>query len=165
MPPKRIRVTADGRRISPVERGLTIRDFLALVHDGVSARLGPACEGFAHRARFGTLQYYRGAPAVHYEVWAQRRTARLEIGLHFEGARDDNYAAAALLAEHSSDVLVAVGDDYELEEWTASWTRLHRTREAPLLSPDMADDTAGRIVALMRGMEPLIEALGLRRAG
>lgn len=142
---------------------LRVRDFLGLVHEGVVARLGDGLDGMEMRQRFSFVQYYRGSPPVHYEVWAQRKTGRLEIGLHFEGERDRNYEAAELLAMRAPDVQASVGPEYELEEWTKSWTRLHRSLPAPTLTPELADDAAERVVALMRGMEPIIEQMELRR--
>ncbi len=121
-----------------------------------------ALDGFETRQRFGYLQFFRGSPAIHYEVWAQRKTARVEIGLHFEGERDRNYEAAELLAMRASDVQAAIGPEYELEEWTPVWTRLHRSFAAPSLTPELADEAAERVVALMRGLEPIIEQMELR---
>ena len=142
---------------------LTIRDFLALVHGGVTKAFGPAIDGLSSRQRFGYLQYYRGDAAIHYEIWVQRKTARMEIGLHFEGERDRNYAAAELLAMRAPDIVAAVGPEYELEEWTERWTRLHRSFAAPVLTEELANEAISRVVALIRGMEPIIDQLELRR--
>jgi hypothetical protein len=125
------------------------------------ARLGASLDGFAWRQRFSYLQYYRVAPSIHYEIWVQRKTARLEIGLHFEGERDANYAAAETLALSAPDVQARIGPQYELEEWTPQWTRLHRSFPAPALTPQLAEDAAGHAVALIRGMEPLLEAMSI----
>ncbi len=163
MPPRRVRVSAGKRPPSRANGSLTIRDFLALVHEGVIGRLGKKLDGLDVRQRFGYLQYYRGSPDVHYEVWAQRKTGRLEIGLHFEGARERNYLAAELLAMRAPDVLASIGPEYELEEWTQVWTRLHRSFDAPSLTPELADDAAERVVTLIRGMEPIIDQMELRR--
>ena len=164
MPPRRVRIGAGGSRRNARSAGsLTIRDFLALVHEGVSARLGPGIDGFDTRQRFGYLQFFRGSPAIHYEVWAQRKTARVEIGLHFEGERERNYEAAELLALRAPDVQAAIGTEYELEEWTPVWTRLHRSFAAPSLTPELAGEAAERVVALIRGLEPIIEQMELRR--
>ena len=150
-------------RTQPPPASLRVRDFLALVHEGVVARLGKRLDGLDWRQRFSFVQYYRGTPDVHYEVWAQRKTARLEIGLHFEGERERNYAAAEALAVRAPDIQARVGPEYELEEWTKSWTRLHRSSAAPLLTPALADDAAERVCALIRGMEPIIDQMELRR--
>ena len=141
---------------------LRIRDFLALVDDGVRERLGRAYSSWETRQRFGYVQYWRGEHWCHYECWVQRKTQRLEIGLHFEGDHDRSYAAAAMLADRTPEVIEAVGPEYELEEWTAAWTRLHRAFPAPTLTPELADEAAERMVALMQGMEPLLEVLGVR---
>lgn len=141
---------------------LRITDFLALVHGGIAERLGADLDGLDWRQRFGYLQYYRGAPAVHYEVWVQRKTARLEIGLHFEGERDANYAAAEMLSVRAHDIAASVGPEYELEEWTKVWTRLHRSFDAPVLTPELAAEAADRAVTLIRGMEPILDQMELR---
>ena len=142
---------------------LRIRDFLALVHEGMIAKLGAKLDGLKWRQRFGYLQYFRGDPAIHYEIWVQRKTERLEIGLHFEGAdRDRNYTAAELLASRAPEIVAAAGPEYELEEWTAQWTRLHRAFPAPALTPELATQAADRAAALIAAMEPIIGELGLR---
>jgi len=151
------------RRAVSAEPSLRIRDFLALVHDGVIARLGESLGGFDWRQRFGYVQYYRQSSAVHYEIWVQRKTARLEIGLHFEGEREANYAAAEALAIRAPDVQARIGPEYELEEWTAQWTRLHRSFAAPALTPQLADDAARHAVALMQGMEPILDEMEIVR--
>jgi hypothetical protein len=134
------------------------------VHRGVEGRLGEKLDGFDWRQRFGYVQYYRGKPDVHYEVWVQRKTQRLEIGLHFEGPdRDRNYERAEALAIRAPDVQKAIGAEYELEEWTKAWTRLHRSFDAPALTDALADDAAERVVALIHGMEPIIDQMELRR--
>lgn len=143
---------------------LRIRDFLALVHEGMTAHLGADLAGLEWRQRFGYLQYFRGDPSVHYEIWVQRKTERLEIGLHFEGAdRDRNYEAAAALADRAPEIVAKAGREYELEEWTAVWTRLHRAFPAPALTPELAAEAADRGAALIAAMEPIIDELGLRR--
>jgi hypothetical protein len=151
------------RKTPAQPKSLRVHDFLALVHEGVREELGLSLDGFQSRQRFSFVQYYRGSPNVHYEVWAQRKTGRVEIGLHFEGERDANYAAAAALAEHADDVFGRIGPEYELEEWTPKWTRLHRALSAPSLTPEIAAESATHVVALMRGMEPLLEELDLRQ--
>ncbi|MBI5284518.1 MAG: hypothetical protein HY874_05420 [Chloroflexi bacterium] len=45
MPPRRVRVSAGKRPLSRTKGSLTIRDFLALVHEGVIGRLGKKRDG------------------------------------------------------------------------------------------------------------------------
>ena len=145
------------RRVAAAEPSLKIADFLALVHGGVATRLGSGLDGFDSRQRFGYVQYYRGDPGVHYEVWAQRKTGRVEVGLHFESAdRDANYAALAKLADRIDDLFAAIGPEWELEEWTPQWTRVHRTLAGASLTSEVADAAAAQVVELIEGMEPLL---------
>ena len=150
------------QRRAPSTPSLRIRDFLALVHEGMIRGLGDDLGGMSWRQRFGFLQYYRATPAVHYEIWVQRKTERLEIGLHFEGDRDANYAAAELLAIRAPDIQARC-PGYELEEWTAQWTRLHRSFAAPALTPELAADAATHACALMAGMEPILDQMEIAR--
>src|SRR3972149_6339300 len=99
---------------------MRVQEFLALVQDLLLAELpGELKEGLNWRIRFSLLQFYRETPRVHYEVWPQRRTNRLEIGLHFEEEREVSYRWAALLAERALEIQAALGPSLELEEWTA----------------------------------------------
>ena len=162
---------------TPRVKSLIIRDFLALVDEGMRERLGREYSRFETRQRFGYVQYWRGerfedggrraaqSGWMHYEIWVQRKTQRLEIGLHFEGDRERSYAAAALLADNMAAVIDAIGPEYELEEWTPSWTRLHRSFAALSLTPDLAAEAADHAAQLIGGMEPLISALKLRADG
>jgi hypothetical protein len=151
------------RRTSTATPSLRIRDFLAIVHASLTEAMGREMEGFGSRQRFGYLQYYRGDASIHYEIWVQRKTQRLEIGLHFESPdRDRNYAAAEALAERAPEIVARVGPEYELEEWTKTWTRLHRSFAAPALTEQLAADAASHAAALIRGMEPLLAELSLR---
>jgi hypothetical protein len=59
-------------------------------------------------------------------------------------------------------VLASIGPEFELEEWTSKWTRLHRALVAPALTREVADEAADSVVGLMRGMEPLLDELNLR---
>lgn len=156
------------------QKSLRIVDFLALVDDGLRAGLGRRYAAFESRRRFGYLQYWLGGPFaegarrsaqagwMHYEIWVQRKSQRLEIGLHFEGDRERSYAAAAKLAAIADDIAADIGPEYELEEWTPSWTRLHRTFHAPTLDEALAQEAAAKATALITGMEPLLKTVGLR---
>lgn len=138
---------------------MRIRDFLLALRDAARPQLLGDLDGYQDRQRFTLLQFFRDTPAVHYEVWVQRKAGRLEIGLHFEGPREFSYAWAVALAERGPELVARLGPGYELEEWTASWTRLHRTSALPELTPEAAVDAADRVVALMRATAPLLDEL------
>lgn len=138
---------------------MRVRDFLLAVRDEARPLLDGDLAAFQDRQRFSLLQFFRDDPAVHYEVWVQRKTGRLEIGLHFEGPREFSYGWAAALAERAPEVAARTGPGYELEEWTQSWARLHRSFPLPDLTPESVAGTARRLVDLMRSTAPLLDEL------
>jgi len=139
---------------------MRVRDFLLLVQERLEPLLPPsACGGrsFQARIRFAFLQVYFDHPSLHYEVWPQKKTGRIEIGLHFEGEGETNYRWAAVLAERMPQVQAALGPAMELEEWTPAWTRLHQTLPMGALDEGEANEAAQRLAALIQTMEPILE--------
>jgi len=136
---------------------MRIRDFLLLVQERLEPLLPPELRSFQARIRFAFLQVYFDHPSLHYEVWPQKKTGRIEIGLHFEGEAETNYRWAAVLAERMPQVQAALGPSMELEEWTPVWTRLHQTMPIGALDEGEADEAAHRLAALVQTMEPILE--------
>ena len=136
---------------------MRIRDFLMLVQERLGPLLPPEFHSFQARVRFTLLQVYFDHPSLHYEVWPQKKTGRIEIGLHFEGEGEANYRWAAVLAERMPELQAALGPAMELEEWTPVWTRLHHTLPMGALDEAEADEAAQRLAALIQTMEPILE--------
>jgi hypothetical protein len=136
---------------------MRVRDFLMLVRERLESLLPAELRSFQARIRFNLLQVYYGRPSLHYEVWPQRKSGRIEIGLHFEGEREENYGWAAVLAERMPEVQAALGPSLELEEWTPTWTRLHHTVPLGPLTEDLAGEVAQRMAALIQTTQPTLE--------
>jgi hypothetical protein len=136
---------------------MRIRDFLHLTYDALPAQLPDELREHHWRVRWSLLQIYFDSPAVHYEVWVQRKTGRIEIGLHFEGDPDANQRWAQALAPRALEIQSRLGPGVELEEWTRSWTRLHETRAIEGdLTPALAEQVAGRLAEFIEALEPLL---------
>lgn len=136
---------------------MRIRDFLLLVYDGFSPRLPRPLREHQWRVRWSLLQVYFQRPTVHYEVWVQRKARRIEIGLHFEGDREESYRWAEALAPRALEIQAQLGPAVELEEWTSSWTRLHETKHIGAdLTEDLADEVAGRLARFVEVLEPIL---------
>jgi hypothetical protein len=135
-----------------------VREFLMAVYDACARRLS---EDFAHhqwRIRFSYLQLYFDDPNVHYEVWVQRRAGRIELGLHFEGPREQNQRWAAIMGEHALEVQARLGPALELEDWTETWTRLHETRPIDgKLTVEQAERAGERLAQLIDTLQPIVE--------
>jgi hypothetical protein len=122
--------------------------------DALPKGLREAC---THRVRFVWLQVHFHTPKVHYEVCLTRKTERIEIGLHFEGPRDFSYRWAELIAPHMAEIQAQLGAQMELEEWTASWARLHETVPYDPLTPALAGEVADRLARLISVCQPIVE--------
>lgn len=133
------------------------QEFLYGVRDRAAAALPDELRDFHSKVVYATLQLHYGNPSAHYEVWLVRKTGRIEVGLHFEGEREDNAAAAAALADHVHELRERAGADVELEQWTASWTRLHVTLPLGALTESLCDETARRLAGLIAATRPLVE--------
>ncbi len=142
-----------------------IQSFVLRVYDALKPRLPKRLQRHQWRARPSLLQVYFESPAVHYEVWVQRKTRSLEVGLHFEGEREANYRWAGALAPRAMEIQAQLGPGVELEEWTQKWTRLHETLPVPgnastPVNRDLTDDlvaqVAERLARFIEVMEPIL---------
>jgi hypothetical protein len=138
-----------------------IRDFLTLVYDALASALPPQYADHTWRIRWSLLQLYYARAAVHYEVWVQTKHRRIEIGLHFEGEREESYGWAQALAPRAMEIQAQLGPEVELEEWTASWTRLHETRSFQgALNEHLAQDVGKRLAQFITVLEPIMAEEG-----
>ncbi|MCH8850074.1 MAG: hypothetical protein IIC89_04535 [Chloroflexi bacterium] len=136
---------------------MRIKDFLLLVQDSVGPRLSKPLQAYEWRQRWSLLQIYYDKPAVHYEVWVQRKKSLIELGLHFEGEQEESYRWAEALAPRALEIQSQLGPDVELEEWTQSWTRLHEVRRIEHdLSDELAEETAERLAQFIEVLEPIV---------
>ena len=138
---------------------MRVAEFMAHLQDSVLAYL-PAHlrEGIQPRIRSSWFQAHYHSPKVHYEVWLTRKTGRIEIGLHFEGPRDFSYRWLELMAAHAPEIMDGLGPEFEFEEWTPSWTRIHQTVPYDPLSEPLADEVASRLARVITVLQPIVEA-------
>jgi len=141
-----------------------IRQFLLVVQDRLSQRLKGSLREHNLRMQPSLVQVYFDDPAVHYEVWVQRKTRSLEIGLHFEGDREESQRWAQALSRRAPEIQALLGPRVELEEWTRKWTRLHESRAvrgdewrpSQSLTPELAEEVAERLARYIEAMEPIL---------
>lgn len=135
--------------------GLSVHDFLDHLQESYIAEMG---ENAGNTKRvWSLLQVHYGNTAIHFEVWPQRKTGRIEIGLHFEGDRSHSYEWAEKLSSFAGIALAELGPQAEPEEWTASWTRLHETWPLGTLTTALAIDVAQRLALYVRTLCPLMD--------
>jgi hypothetical protein len=131
-------------------------EFLLRMRELAEARLPADVPPLQGRLRLSLIQLYRGDPRLHYEVWIQRKTGRIEVGLHFEGEREMNRRWAEALGRRVLELRAQLGPSVELEEWTSSWVRLHRTVPLRKLDDGLAEEVAELLALFIRVMEPIL---------
>ncbi|HJP40507.1 MAG TPA: hypothetical protein QGF35_02220 [Dehalococcoidia bacterium] len=139
---------------------LKAREFLFQAEDRAITLLGEVTPP-ERRVMWTTLQYHYGEPWIHYELQPHVGRQMVEIGLHFEGAAEQNERAASLVAHHAGTLLASLGPNWELEEWTNSWRRLHRTLRFKFLNPDLAEEAAEAFAVLVTETSPILSTSDL----
>jgi hypothetical protein len=138
--------------------------FLERISDSFARHLPTRLRGGNVRVLPSLIQVDFGDPSVHYEVWVQRKTRAIEIGLHFEGERERNQRWAEALAARAPEIQSQLGPQSEVEQWTRKWTRLHETvpiagaewRPKESLTPELADETSRRLARYIAVLQPIV---------
>jgi hypothetical protein len=135
---------------------LKAREFLFAAEDLAMAALPPRFPQPERRVMWTILQFHYGDPNVHFELQPQVSRGQVEAGLHFEGLPENNEAWAQLIADNAAPIAGALGPDWELEEWTASWRRLHRVFPFQKLTRTLAAEVAAEFALLLTTLQQLV---------
>lgn len=134
--------------------------FISQVAKHTEAELRAAGLRFQVQARGRLVKFWGGDDAsMHYEVWVHEREARLEIGFHMEA---DEALNAALYREFDKcllDLQVQLGAGVWLEPWDKGWVRLYETQPLWPLDTGRVYDTAERVVAFAKAIEPVYHSI------
>ena len=135
------------------------REFLFFTEDLAVAALPPELASAERKVMWTILQLSYGNPLVHFELQPQPSRGLVELGLHFEGEAEANEAGALSLAEHTHEIRAALGPDWELEEWSASWRRLHRTYPFDKLTVALGREVAAEMARAIITLGPLVREM------
>ena len=137
---------------------MRVAEFLTIVNERAMSLLPDGLrEGATSRISSAWLWVHYHHPKVHYEVWLARKTGRIEIGLHFEGPHEFSYGWAELIVPYMPEIQARLGPQVELEEWTASWTRVHQTLPYDPLSEPLAEEIARLLADTITVLQPIVE--------
>jgi hypothetical protein len=145
---------------------MRVNEFLRLVVEGTRPQLPARWRAFHIRSRFTLVQLYYAKRTVHYEVWIRGKERFIEIGLHFESDRETNASLLNFFSEHAFEIKDSLGDQVEIEQWTASWTRVHQLLAYERLDEATASESADRMAKMITVLQPMLEraqARGLKR--
>ena len=133
-------------------------DFFGGLSKGVKARLPGSLRTFSSaRGRGRLMKVHFGHPEFHYEAWHHTGDGRLEIGLHFEGSREENQDAFDFFRAHVLEVKAQL-PRAELEPWDRGWSRLYETLRAPQLDEGVLDSAVDCMAAYIVTLQPLLSS-------
>jgi hypothetical protein len=141
---------------------MRVNEFLRLVARDTQTRLPPRWRGFHTRTRFTLVQVYYAKRTLHYEVWVRGKERLIEIGLHFESDRETNTALLEYFSARAFEIKEALGEAVEVEQWTASWTRVHQLMPYEKLDEATAQVTAQRLAQMIEILQPMLERATVR---
>lgn len=136
---------------------LNRRDFFHDVVEQVRARLPGDLGAFQATATRNLVKLYYGHPRLHYEVWANARDNHIEIGLHFEEGPESTERLIAYFDRHIIEIKHELGQQVELERWTASWGHIYELIPYQPLTDALAGDVAARLARMIAVLQPLLD--------
>jgi hypothetical protein len=131
-------------------------DFLARVVKTVRPKLPAEWQEFETNGFGSLVKLYYGDPAVHFEVWVQSKTSRVEVGLHLEADQATNDQLMAYFAGRFVEVQAALGPRIELDEWTRTWGRLHEMVPFTVLDEPLVERVARRLAQMITVLQPML---------
>lgn len=103
------------------------------------------------------MKLHFGRPEFHYEAWHHTGGGRLEIGLHFEGSREENQDAFDFFRAQMVGIKSQL-PRAELEPWDRGWSRLYETLPAAQLDEDVLDLAVGCMSDYIVTLQPLLDS-------
>ncbi len=146
------------QRMANKDGSLQAREFLFLCEELAMKAVAPELRPPERKLMWTILQMHYGDPAVHFELQPMPARSQVELGLHLEGPLEKNDAWAAMLAERACELLPALGEGWELEEWTASWRRLHRVFPFERLTRELASEVGAALARAVEVLGPAMRA-------
>lgn len=102
------------------------------------------------------MKVHYGDIAFHYEAWHHTGAGRLEVGLHLEGAADQNEQLFDFFRTRMVEVKAHL-PHAELEPWDRGWVRLYETIPAAQLDEGVLDRAAALMAEYIEALQPLLE--------
>jgi hypothetical protein len=133
-------------------------EFFGELRKGVKAKVPPPLRKFnSARGRGRLVKLHFGRSEFHYEAWHHTGDGRLEIGLHFEGSREENQDAFEFFRAHVIEIKSQL-PRAELEPWDRGWCRLYETLRAPQLDDDVLDSAVNCLSGYIVALQPLLDS-------
>lgn len=139
---------------------MNVSDFLDGMLEIAHQQLPPELSAFrVARPNKSLIKLHYGLPTTHYEVWIQKRTQMVELGLHFEGDSAMNKRQMMFFHERLDNIRLCLGPEVNAENWVKGWTRIHETIKLEPLNEDFLVDLSFKLSRMIRTLQPMIREL------
>jgi hypothetical protein len=135
---------------------LKAREFVFFCEDQILTGWPAGTPEPTRKVMWTTLQFHWGEQRVHFELQPMMGRRLVEAGLHFEGPEAMNEAWSVALGRHADELIPELGFEWELEDWTKSWRRLHRSYHFDKLTADLGREIAAELRRGMLTLYPFI---------
>ncbi|MEO6044855.1 MAG: hypothetical protein ABIQ47_13195 [Tepidiformaceae bacterium] len=135
---------------------LKVREFVFFCEDQALAGLPEGFRKLERKVMWTILQLNYGEPQNHFEINTSLGRRQIELGVHFEGRVEQNDIWAFRLSERACELMAALGPGWELEEWTASWRRLHRVFKFTKLTTDLGREVGAELCKALQVLGPIL---------
>jgi hypothetical protein len=133
-------------------------EFFGELRKGVKATVPAPLRKFnSARGRGRLMKLHFGPSEFHYEAWHHTGDGRLEIGLHFEGSREENQDAFEFFRAHVIEIKAQL-PRAELEPWDRGWCRVYETFRAPQLDEEVLDSAIDCLSGYIVTLQPLLDS-------
>ncbi len=106
------------------------------------------------------VQFYFGAPELHYEVSSAKHRRGWELGFHCE-SRDRQLNRDLLdgFCRHLFEIKDALGEQVEAEMWDRGWTKIYEVYPAESLTQAYQARVGERLAQIITCLQPIFELL------
>ncbi len=109
------------------------------------------------RSFFSIVKISYQDPKLHYEVWVREQERLIEIGLHFEAAKEFNDALLVYFQARSVEIHAELGPCIEIERWTNSWSRVHEVVPYASLDVPLVELLAAKLAKMITVLQPMLD--------
>jgi hypothetical protein len=137
---------------------MRIQQFQVTLVEKTRNQLPRALRHFEARSFFSIVKISFQNPKVHYEVWVRGQERLIEIGLHFEAAKEINDALLDYFQQRSVEIHAELGPRIEIERWTNSWSRVHEVVPYTSLDVPLVELLAAKLAKMIQVLQPMLDA-------
>ncbi len=136
---------------------MRIQQFQVTLVEKTRKQLPRTLRNLEARSFFSIVKISYQNPKLHYEVWVRGQERLIEIGFHFEAAKEINDALLTYFQTRSIEIHAELGPRIEIERWTNSWSRVHEVVPYASLDVPLVELLATKLAKMITVLQPMLD--------